>query len=190
HLPGEPHTMVNTSHRLQQWLRTTTMSESSSLASSLSRGSRAKRILPGLGLLLLLFISLGVGWWCYVQAQAASRLTSAIANLDRQDPGWRWDDLQAKRASVPDEENAALRVEAAFNLMPRGWPTKPARPDDESEQKSLVEQILDQEPSTQLSEAQIKELRVELEKVKMALVEARKLAGLATGRYPGVPPEH
>src|SRR5207237_5654238 len=77
----------------------------------------------------------------------------------------------------------------AGRLLPGGWPTKPRSQDEDSEQKSLIEQILDLAPVTQLDEARIKELRVELEKVKPALMEARKLAGLANGRYPAVAAE-
>jgi hypothetical protein len=134
-------------------------------------------------LVVLLLISLSLGWWCYVWTQAANKLTSAIARLDREEPGWRWDELQARRAVVPDEENAALRLEAAFRLLPGGWPTRPVPQDDDSEVKSLVERISDLAPVTQLEKAQIKELRVELEKVKPALVEARKLAGPADERH-------
>src|SRR5262249_50771000 len=83
-----------------------------------------------------------------------------------------------------DGENAALQLEAALKLLPWRWPWKPVPQDNESE--PVAEQILDLEPGTPLSEAQVKELRAELEKVKPALVEGRKLAGLMRGRYPAV----
>src|SRR5205823_1345856 len=60
-------------------------------------GSRPSRIFLAIGFVLLLLISVSLGWWCYLWTQAASKLASAIAKLDREDPGWRWDDLQAKR---------------------------------------------------------------------------------------------
>ena len=50
-------------------------------------------------------------------------LREAIAEADRIDPGWRFEDLEARRKVIPDEENAALRVLAARQLMPAVWPT-------------------------------------------------------------------
>jgi hypothetical protein len=154
-----------------------------------SRWFRAKPILLGLMFLILVGVALGLGWWIYVWTQGANRLNATIASLDKQDPGWRWEELQAKRAAVPDAENGALGVEAAFKLLPKNRPSQPAGPDNESEQKSVVEQITDLEPNTQLNEEQIKELRAELAKAKPALDEARKLAGLPAGRYPPIRPE-
>lgn len=144
----------------------------------------AKRILLGLGFLLLVGLALGLAWWCYVWTQASNRLKATIANVDREDPGWRWEELQARRIAVPDAENAAFRVEAAFKLLPRGWPSQPVG--TTSANKTCVDQILDLEPNVQLNPEQVKALRVELEKVKPALDEARKLAGLPTGRYPAI----
>src|SRR6266849_718197 len=48
-------------------------------------------------------------------------LRQAIAEADRLDPGWRLEDLEAARAEVSDEENAALQVLAAKKLLPAGW---------------------------------------------------------------------
>jgi hypothetical protein len=137
-----------------------------------------------------MIIVVGLGCWSYFWTQARNELNAAIAKLDREDPGWRWDALQANRAAVADEENAAPRLEAVFNHLPGGWPHQPVAADDAPEEKSLVEQIQDQEPVNQLSDQLIRELRVELEKVKPAVEEARKLAGLPAGRFPAVPPEH
>src|SRR5262249_6474860 len=50
----------------------------------------------------------------------------AVAEADRLDPGgWRLEDLEANRAAVPDDRNAALRVLAAQKLLPTGWPAWP-----------------------------------------------------------------
>ena len=45
-----------------------------------------------------------------------------MAEADRLDPGWRWDDLLAARPNPPDKENAALRIDAIRKSMPRKWP--------------------------------------------------------------------
>src|SRR5215510_809422 len=134
------------------------MSELDSPVRSPARRRRAKVVLFGIGFAFLLSICLVLGWWWHFWAQAANQLKLVIDNLDQQNPGWRWDELQAKRAALPDEENAAIQVQAAFKLLPRGWPNRPAPPDEEpADQKSLIGQILELEPVTQLSGAQTKE---------------------------------
>src|SRR5713226_5803442 len=45
-------------------------------------------------------------------------LRAAIAEADRLDPGWRLAELEAARAEILDEENAALQVLAARRLLP------------------------------------------------------------------------
>ncbi len=57
-------------------------------------------------------------------------LREAIAEADRLDPGWRWEELEARRKAIPDEENAALCVLAVDRLMNSGlhWPPDPPLP--------------------------------------------------------------
>jgi hypothetical protein len=47
---------------------------------------------------------------------------SACVEADRLDPGWRWADLQAARAAVPEGENSAPLILAAARLIPADWP--------------------------------------------------------------------
>lgn len=51
---------------------------------------------------------------------APTDLEAAIAEADRLDPGWRYDELWAKRAVLPPAENSALIVLEAGKLLPRG----------------------------------------------------------------------
>lgn len=46
-----------------------------------------------------------------VFSRGSRALSAAIAETDRLDPGWRWADLQADRAQVPDPENNARIIE-------------------------------------------------------------------------------
>src|SRR4051812_15100700 len=47
------------------------------------------------------------------------RLRAAVAEADRLDPRWRFAELEADRAKVPDADNAAPLVLASYILMPK-----------------------------------------------------------------------
>lgn len=64
---------------------------------------RWRRWLFWVGGPLLLVIAILIGW----AVSANSGLSSAMAEADRLDPGWRLDDLEAKRVVLPDAENGA-----------------------------------------------------------------------------------
>src|SRR5262245_36811661 len=75
--------------------------------------------------LTLLPVLAAAGLWAYVAWQhyrASVTLAEAVAEADRLDPGWRLDDLLARRAAVPDERNAALRVLAITARLPANYP--------------------------------------------------------------------
>ena len=40
-------------------------------------------------------------------------LRAAIAETDALDPEWRWDQIQARRATIPDDQNGAVVTAAA-----------------------------------------------------------------------------
>jgi hypothetical protein len=99
-------------------------------------------------------------------------LRQDVADLDRREPGWRWHDLEAARADVPDEENSALCVLTAGELLPAGWP---------KQELAASEGV----PPNEFFDAETyARLRAELDQVRPALREARKLADLPAGRFP------
>ncbi len=71
--------------------------------------------------LLLVSALIVGGGWLFV-AVMNHRLNAVLAETDRLDPGWRLEDLDAKRPVIPDEENSALTVAAAVRKMPPRWP--------------------------------------------------------------------
>src|SRR5689334_22782902 len=116
------------------------------------------------------------GLWGYVawhQYRAGVRLADALAEADRLDPGWRIDDIQAHRAVVPDDRNAAPRILALLAKLPANYPNYDL-------EKSLDE--LD--PPARLSAPQRADLAQLLAPVATLLPEARALADLPQGRFP------
>jgi hypothetical protein len=127
-------------------------------------------ILVGVPLCLTLLV-------VYVIHFAGRQLQEAIAEADRLDPGWRMTELQAKRAAVPDAQNAALIVAAAHNLLPTRWPS----PTFDAQHRSAFSRI---EPPVQLDEGQTKVLREELGRVEQVLMLLHQVRDRPTGRYP------
>jgi hypothetical protein len=136
----------------------------------------------------LLLVSVVVGGLFTLIDPSKQELREAIAEADQLDPGWRWQELEARRKVIPDEENAALRVLAAHRLLPPGaWPPLPPealRGGRGPFPNRVGEAISYLPPPVQLHEALALEIRSSLAAVEPALVEARKLRGLSEGRYP------
>lgn len=113
--------------------------------------------------------------WNSANSASKGQVAVAVAETDRLDPGWRWDDLQGRRTPIPDGENSAPRVLAAAALisdeavawMPREYELyRPisrfgGRPDRDI----------------------IAELQWRLEPLRPALARARDLAHWPRGRY-------
>jgi len=135
--------------------------------------------------LLVLMLVAGVAVWILL-FMADRELRQATADADRLDPGWRYEDLEKKRATIPDEENSALQVLAVAKLLPTPWPPTPLP-------AGFKDLVLDQiliDPSTRLDDQQIDALHAALEAAKPALPEARKLAAMSRGRYPMLFDDH
>ncbi len=150
---------------------------------------RKKVILCLLPVLVLLGYAVGHQW--YSRHTSRLEVETAVAAVDRSDPGWRIADIEAKRDVIPPKENAALCVRAAFKLIPKPWPMppepagkEPGRFRDPAEQPWLDARLDDTAPEAQLAPEDHRELRRQLRRVGPALAEARLLAGLPRGRYP------
>jgi hypothetical protein len=129
-------------------------------------------------LLALAALVLGVGGYLFVITQVGkSELAQVIAELDRTDPGWRWEGLEAKRATYPDSVNSAMQAMVVKSQLPENW---------QSAQLDL--EPWNPEPPVELSEKQTNDLSAELAPLGPALTEARKLKDLPQGRYPSAAP--
>ncbi len=144
---------------------------------------RRRRLLLGLAFTVVVLVvgCLVVGVYCFCAARW--ELTAALAETDRLDPGWRFEDLEARRRLPPAEQNAALQVLKVGSLLPARWYYRPVR--SPGEDPSAVDDVLaDLSPERQLTERQAHQLRMDLERAGPALDQARKLADMPEGRYP------
>ncbi len=143
----------------------------------MSAEAASRKPFPWLAVTIWLFVLvlLGVlgffGHFWYERRQAESQLEQVIAELDRDDPGWRFEDIEAAREQIPDAENGALVVESAYGKLTRYWPYP------------LCDTIDQPDPNERLSEDAIKAIGVELQLESAALDEARRLSSFDKGRY-------
>jgi hypothetical protein len=157
-----------------------------------SRWRWLKPTLKWLALVLLVLIGAGLGIRAYVIHKSDKDLQEVMDELDRTDPGWRWDEIQAAREVIPPEENSAPILLAAKDLIPQGWPTKPAvgqplpngnEPMQQSERPDLFTLILRPAPNERLGDDLVEEARTAIAEVTKALAQLRKVRNLPKGRY-------
>jgi hypothetical protein len=137
--------------------------------------SRWRRRLRRGTLAILLLCLVGGAYLFYAVKSGESHLQLTIAEIDRQDPGWRLEELEARRQAVPPEQNSAFLLRAVLALRTTPWP---------AQQNQFEEMLRDPVPTVPLHQRDAVALRAELKKSQQALVEARKLADLPTGRFP------
>jgi hypothetical protein len=124
----------------------------------------------------LLALALGVAavlgipfWW---HSNSGERdLREAIAETDRLDPAWRWEQIQEKREEIPAEDNGALEALAV------------QRDIDEKALFEIDVACEDFKPNRQLNWQQEEALKG-LEKNQVAVTKARRLKRFSKGRLP------
>jgi hypothetical protein len=139
---------------------------------------------------LLLLAAAGAG--TYAARLVDRRLEAAVAEADRDDPSWRWDDLMTARDPVPDRENSALVVAEALSLLPENWPLGPAphpgepNPPD-TEVSKAYGGMIDIAENVRPDDLVARTLRVELETYAEAVAIARTVADYHRGRHELMP---
>ena len=104
---------------------------------------------------------------------AADDLLRVVAELDRTDPGWRLEQIEAARKVIPDDRNGAQQVrKVAALLRSARWPSR-----EMTERKSFAAG-----PPARLSAEDEAFLRAELGKVSDARSEAQRLTAFPDGR--------
>ncbi len=131
-----------------------------------------RRWLKRLGCSLLILALLLVLGYLWDSRKQSDKLQEMLADLDRREPGWRLEDLNAAREPIAENENSARTLIAAADLLPRQWPPK-----------EFFTRFENLPPQTQLSPADLALLRSELFRIQPAVEEARKLADMPRGRH-------
>src|SRR5262245_24924665 len=83
-----------------------------------------KRLTFGILLLLGLITGLILGVRAYFDQLGKTEFQVAAAELDQQDPGWRYEEIIVRRDEVPEGQNSAPVILAAAKLLPRDWPER------------------------------------------------------------------
>jgi hypothetical protein len=124
--------------------------------------------------------ALPVGGYFYLAWQQEQELNALLAELERTDPHWRFDELMADRPVVPDAENPALVVMKVQALLrPGGYDIGPNN-------SRLFDEL--HSPVARLNEPQIAALRESFTRHGAALKLARTLKDFnGEGRYPITP---
>jgi hypothetical protein len=125
------------------------------------------------GMVLLLIAFAVGGGFLFYQHWASAELNTIIAKLDHDDPGWRFEDIEAKRKIIPDSANSALQI-LAVNQLQKGQSLDV--PDTEELFANLP-------PQVRLSEKQVAFLKKQFDPLKQAVLAARKLKDTPEGRF-------
>lgn len=130
-------------------------------------------------------VTLAAGIFAYLYWNANQMLHRAVAEADQLDPGWQLDELLAKREVIPEEENAALVVQAVAKLLPADWPSQQKLLDANElvDDETLENSILQLSPELQVNDEQLQYLKNDLQRAKEALEKAHRLIQLPRGRY-------
>ncbi len=130
--------------------------------------------------LVLAFASIAVTMLNKLSWQADRGYRAAVADADGLDPGWRLDDLMAKREKVPDDVNSALRVHAIFEQLPGGWPGI-----THYDTSFFFE---GETPEVRPAKARIEQLEEVLDTVAGMVAQARRLSEFPRGQLEGTLP--
>jgi hypothetical protein len=142
--------------------------------------------------------AVAVGWWLwlrYERSQEEKRVRDAVAEVDRVDPLWRLEEIEAHRIQLPDERNSAVQVLKVKAMLPSPWPSRNPRSRELSDDGSrrtpvtpnslpLLDRVTGLPAEVAMDAPLAGELRAELQSVAPALEAARLLAELPDGRYP------
>src|SRR5262245_43427994 len=142
-----------------------------------SKPPRKRRWPRRLLVILLIFVGLPAGYYFYARWSLHVETDRAIAETDLLDPHWRFDDMEADRKVLPDEENSYVQVLKVIRLLGRGGAGTPGA------NKHHPQVFGELPPTAELNAQQMEMIRDAFEKSAATLVEARKLKDFPHGRF-------
>ncbi len=120
---------------------------------------------------LLVTTSIGLVHVFWNRHKAHEELRQVLADLDAAEPDWRLEQIEANRRVVPDKENGARVVNAAFALLPKNW------------QFQLEMYFEETPPQFRFHPDSGARFRDELQFVANAVEESRKIRNYPNGRF-------
>jgi hypothetical protein len=144
----------------------------------LPRGGWRRRLVWCVLTLLILGVLIAVMRWRIANYSMQSELSVIIVELDKTDPRWRIEDIEADRKIIPDPENTALvilQIDAALRANPRPEPLQ---------LDMQIDRANDTPPDVQIDPQIQAELRKELQRVAPQVKQALSLALMKDGRFP------
>jgi hypothetical protein len=132
-----------------------------------------KKFFRRIGITLLILLVGGAIRFAYNHHQVTTALQQKLDELDRIDPAWRQNDIEAARPKVPDEENGAICLAEVGRRLPENW------------HKEIFSRNLDDsDPNERLPEEEAAQVRDELDRLQTALKKAREMTQFSRGRFP------
>jgi hypothetical protein len=139
-----------------------------------------------LGGIVLAATVMGLRPWPGADADTSSDdLLSAVAELDRSDPDWRLEQIEAKRKVVPDDRNGALQI-ARFRTLVSEESNGTVADGRETIDPKVRERLLAidmQPPRLRLGDADAKLFRDEWKRFERVLPAARRMKEYPSGRF-------
>ncbi|HMP04432.1 MAG TPA: hypothetical protein PKD86_07770 [Gemmatales bacterium] len=151
-----------------------------------SEGQRVRRVLTRVFMLFVIFFGLLLGARAFYTWRADSDYAAAVTATEELDKAWRWDDVEAQRRALADNENGALVVLAATKHFSRDWPRRRASlPEDAVEGVPLFER-LQAARGAKFDDQLLADIRAEIKALSPVWQAAQPLVDRSVGRFPVV----
>jgi hypothetical protein len=116
-----------------------------------------------------------IGWQMLRMHRAQAELQQVLAELDRDEPGWRTEAIEAARANVPDKENSVPTILRARRALPKF---------SNDEQDRLKAMLAELSPQVRLSDEQYHYCIDQLESMERAVSLVQQVARMPRGHCP------
>lgn len=150
---------------------------------------RPRKLLVAVGVLLGLVLLCPTAGVVYIWIAVSRIHNDAIAEVDRLDPGWRIEEIEARREVLPDASNGALRVAEIMDALPADIEPKappeasaPRAGDGTPVRTALDRGLFPERPNVLLSDEEAEAVRAEAARKHAAILLARKMIRYPTGR--------